>query len=161
MKKVIQHPELGEIIYEESFWTGRKKLSINGEQLTRTSRTSFQTSEGKIVTLTGNMVRGTKAEIDGNTVVIDPATKWYEYVMSFVSLIFILVWGNVPALCAIFPVVGGALGGLISAIFSVLNLYLIKKTDKLWLKLVISLASFVVAVLICFLFALAILAAFA
>lgn len=160
MKKVIQHPELGEITYEESFWTGSKKLFINGEELTKKSRNVFETSDGKTITLKGNILSGTKAEVDGNTVEIEPATKWYEYVLSFLSFAFVLIWGNVTALCEIFPIVGGALGGLISAIFSVLNLYLIKKTYKLWLKLVISLASFVIAVLLCYLLALAILSAF-
>ena len=160
MKRITQHPELGEIVYEESFWTGRKKLSINGEPLVKKSRTEFETQDGKNVTLKGNILTGTKAEIDGSTIEIVPATKWYEYVLSFVSLVFVLIWGNVTALCLIFPIVGGALGGFISALFSVLNLILIKKTDKLWLKLVISLASFVIAILICYLLALAILAAF-
>ena len=159
MKRVIQHPELGEIIYEESFWTGKKKLSINGEQLISKSRNVFETSDGKTVTLKGNIINGTKAEIDGNTVEISPSTKWYEYVLSFISFAFVLVWGNVPSLCAIFPIVGGAIGGFISALISMLNIYLIKKTDKIWLKVVISLASFVVAVLICYLLALAILSA--
>lgn len=159
MRRIIQHPEIGEITYDESFWTGRKKLYVNGEQLTKKSRTEFETADGKTVTLKGNILSGTKAVIGGNEVVIEPATKWYEYVLSFVSLVFVLIWGNVTALCEIFPIVGGALGGFISALFSVLNLILIKKTDKLWLKLIISLASFVVAILICYLLALAILSA--
>ena len=160
MKREIQHPELGAIVYEESFWTGKKKLFINGEELIKKSRTVFQTSDGKTVTIMGNMFVGTKANVSGVIVEITPATKWYEYIMAFVSFVFVLVWGNVTSLCEILPIVGGALGGFVSALVSMCVLYLIKKTDKILLKLLIALAGFVVAVLICYLLALAILAAF-
>ena len=29
MKSVVNHADLGEIVYEESFWSGRKSLSGN------------------------------------------------------------------------------------------------------------------------------------
>ena len=31
MKTVIEHATVGKIVYEESFWTGGKKLYVNGE----------------------------------------------------------------------------------------------------------------------------------
>ncbi len=33
MKQVVQNEKLGEIVYEESFWTGKKTVSVNGSQL--------------------------------------------------------------------------------------------------------------------------------
>lgn len=159
MKRIIEHPELGEIVYEENFWTGRKQISINGEQLLKKSRLSFETADGKAVTLKGNMFAGTKAEIDGQIIEIVPATKWYEYILAFIPLLFVLIWGNVPSLVVILPIVGGAIGGFVSALFAMLTIYLIKKTDKIGVKLLIALANFAVTILVCFLLALAIVAA--
>ena len=33
MRIVIEDPVNGKIVYEESFWTGRKKLYVNDEEL--------------------------------------------------------------------------------------------------------------------------------
>ncbi len=41
MRVVVQHESLGEIIYEESFWTGKKKLFIGGEELAKISKKNF------------------------------------------------------------------------------------------------------------------------
>ena len=30
MKEIVQHPIYGEIIYNENFWTGKKKIAVNG-----------------------------------------------------------------------------------------------------------------------------------
>lgn len=72
-----------------------------------------------------------------------------------------LLWfgGNVPSLIKIFPVVSGAIGGLISGIFAVVSLYVMKLTKKPHWKILIGLGFFVLTVLICYLIALAILSA--
>ena len=43
------------------------------------------------------------------------AAKWYEMALSILIFVFYLIWGTVPALCLIFPVIGGGLGGLLYA----------------------------------------------
>ncbi len=42
--------DFGELTYEESFWTGKKKLSLNGKVLEKIDKTTFQyvDMEGKI-----------------------------------------------------------------------------------------------------------------
>ena len=42
--------------------------------------------------------------------------KWYEYILALIIPIFVLTWGNSVYLCSIFPIVGGAIGGAISAL---------------------------------------------
>lgn len=140
MRQVVQHEKIGEIVYEEGFWTGKKSLYINGEQLEKTSKTTFTANSGEQVTLTGNFLKGVSAGIGGETVQIVPAIKWYEIVLSVLPFLLIMIWGNVVELCKIVPVVGGAIGGFISALLSVTNVIIIKRVDKIWLKIVISVA---------------------
>ena len=160
MKSVIQHESLGEIIYEESAWTGSKSISINGQRLKKVKRNVFQTPEGDTVTLKGNFVLGTTAVIGTETVALTKPTKWYEYVLSVIPFILIIIWGNSIALCNIVPVVGGAIGGAISAVFVVLNLLLIKKVKNIGLKILIAVVTTGLCFLICYLIAIAILSMF-
>lgn len=159
MKQVVQHETIGEIVYEESAWTGKKTLTINGEQLQKTSKTTFVKNDGEQVTLNGNFLKGASITVGGETIQVVPAVKWYEIVLSILPFLLIIIWGNVVELCMIVPVVGGAIGGLISGIFSVSNLIIIKRVDKLWLKILISVGMLAATFLICWAIACAILAA--
>ena len=68
MKNIIQNETLGEIVFEESVWTGRKKLSINGKPLTKVDKTTFKTEDDKTILLSGNFLSGYKMTIDGQVV---------------------------------------------------------------------------------------------
>ena len=149
MNQVVKHEKYGEISYEESAWTGRKALSINGVPLNKISKKEFQTQDGKTATVTGNFLWGANLVIDGETISLTPRIKWYEIALCLLPFILIMVWGNVPSLCRIIPVVGGALGGFISALFSCLGLIFIKKMKTVGLKLLVALAAIVVTFGIC------------
>lgn len=41
MKQILSHPVYGEITYEENFWTGKKRLFVNGAELTPENKTVF------------------------------------------------------------------------------------------------------------------------
>ena len=69
----------------------------------------------------------------------------------------ILVWGNVPALCEIIPVVGGAIGGGISGLMACITLFLMRNTKKVSHKLLIWLGFLIGTFTICFAIALGIL----
>ncbi len=88
-----------------------------------------------------------------------PSVTWYEIALSVLPFLLILIWGNVPALCAIVPVVGGAIGGAISGVLSFVNLFIIKGIKSVCLKMLISVCMLGAAFLICFLIGLAILSA--
>ena len=77
--------------------------------------------------------------------------KWYEIVLSVLPFALILICGNSAALVSIVPVVGGALGGLISGIIAVLNLLIVKGVKPIWLKILISIGMLAAAFLLCFL----------
>lgn len=153
MKKEINHSEFGQIVYEESFWTGNKKISINGKQLTKISKTSYKYNseeESYYVGIAGNFLKGVYLRIKERTVLVSPATKWYEYVIGFLPLVLVLIWGNSAALCSIVPIVGGAIGGAIGGVCSVLSIVFMKETRNILFKILIGIASFAVCFLICF-----------
>ncbi len=157
MKNTIKHDELGEIIYEESFWTGKKNITINGTATEKVSKTEFRTANGEKVSIVGNFLAGTKATIGDKSVELTPKIKWYEYILAILPFILIIIWGNVGALCKIVPVVGGAIGGLISGIFSMLSLFVIIRVRQVWLKILIAIAALGLTFLACYLVALIIL----
>ena len=84
-------------------------------------------------------------------------TTVIEYILAFIPLVFILFWGNIPQLCAIFPVVGGAIGGAISGAFGAVSLMYMKTQKNIIGKLIVALITFVAAIISCFLVALIIL----
>ena len=57
MKEIVQHPIYGEIVYNESFWTGKKTLTINGVCAQPVSKKKF-TVEGKKVVIIGSSLMG-------------------------------------------------------------------------------------------------------
>ncbi len=140
MKEVIQHEKLGEIVYEENFWTGKKSLQVNGVRLQKTNKKTFVTESGEYYVINGNYIQGAVLAAGEETVRLTQPVKWYEIVLSVLPFLLIMVWGNVVALCEIVPVVGGLIGGGISAVLSCLNLFIIKGVKPIWLKVVISIA---------------------
>lgn len=159
MKQAIEHATLGKIEYEESFWTGKKKLYINGTPLQKQSKGVYLAPDGGSVYLEGNYLTGAFVNINSERIRLTAAVKWYEIVLSILPFILIMVWGNSAALCSIVPVIGGAIGGGISGVMCVTNLFIIKGVKPVWLKLVISIAMLVATFLLCFLIALIYLAA--
>lgn len=159
MKFTIQHERLGELTCEENFWTGKKNLYINGQKLDNPAKNVFQTPEGETITLKSNFFRGTTANIGSESIVLVAPCKWYEYILSLLPFLLIMVWGNSVALCEIIPVVGGAIGGLISGLCVGINLVACRKVKNIFLKILIILLVTGLCFLVCYLVALAMLAA--
>ena len=65
MENTVHNEKLGEIVYDENFWTGRKKITINGEELEKVSRKEFKTKSGEQVLIKGNFITGAKLDIGG------------------------------------------------------------------------------------------------
>lgn len=165
MKTISQHEKFGPIIYEESFWTGKKTITIDGTRLEKASKTEFlyPMADGSFthVKLKGSYLTGVKLDINGEVVQIVEAPKWYEIVMYILTFALVLTWGNSPELCAIVPILGGALGGLISAAIIMAGLGLSRKTKNGLVKFLISLGTLVVTFVACFLGAMLLLSALA
>ncbi len=149
MKTVIQHQTYGEIVYDESAWTGKKAISIGGTPLEKLSKKEFKMQNGTTVTANGGFLQGASLDINGEKIEVIPRIKWYEIVLCVLPFLFVVIWGNVTALCRIIPIVGGAIGGGISGLFSVLGLWGMKSVRPTWLKILIGLGSFAVTFGIC------------
>ncbi|MBQ7227974.1 MAG: hypothetical protein IJX05_06210 [Clostridia bacterium] len=156
----VNHEKYGEISCKQSFLTGQFSVSINGTPLAQTSKRSFslESEEGtKTAIVTGNIVTGTKLSIDGDVITLAPSAQWYEITIAVIQFVFMLVWGAVPSLAAIVPIVGGAIGGGISGVFTILNFYVMRSIKQAWLKIIVGIAIFGLNFLVCFLIGLAML----
>lgn len=149
MNTEIQHPTLGKIEYNESFWTGRKQLYINGTQLNKTARKTYVLPDGRTAILNGNFLLGATIQLDGQVIRLSPAIKWYEILLAVISFALILTWGNVVELCLIVPVVGGAIGGFLSALISMAGLLLMRTVKPAWAKVLIGIATIGVCFGVC------------
>ena len=156
MKAFATHPEIGEIMYEESFWTGKKSLYINGTPITKIDKMTFVISKdekNQYFNLKGSMLTGVTLTVDGQTIEISEKPKWYELLLIFLPFILNIVWGNNVFLCSIIPIVGGAIGGCISGLMACGSLVTMKKFDKAWQKVLVGLGFLVGSFLITFLLA--------
>ena len=101
------------------------------------------------MTVTGGFFQGACLSIEGETVRVTPKIKWYEIILGIIPFILIMVWGNSVALCKIIPVVGGAIGGFVSALISATGLIFIKQSKPVWMKILIAVCAVAAAFGIC------------
>ena len=153
MKITVNHPTYGEIVYDESLWTGKKTLTVNGNTCSAVSKKEFLAGDQKIL-LSGNLFAGIHLSINQETIEVSPRPTWYEIVLAILPIAFLLTWGNSPTLCAIFPVVGGGIGGAIGALFSLSSLLLMKNTNSIAKKFLIGVGMFAGTLLVAFVLAL-------
>ena len=153
MQERVQHPVYGEIIYNENIWTGKKELIVNGQFVPAVSK-KFFVINGQSAVIEGSYLGGAKLRINNETIEIAPKPKWYEIFLSVLPFVFLMVWGNNVALCTIFPVVGGAIGGALGGLGVVFSLLYMKKANSLINKVLIGVGAFLTTVLAAFVVAL-------
>ena len=153
MKITVNHPTYGTIVYDESIWTGKKTLTVNGTACFAVSKKEFMVGDQKAVLL-GNLFMGIQLFINYETVEISPRPTWYEILLAVLPLTFLLTWGNSPTLCAIFPFVGGAIGGALGGIGSMTSLLLMKNASSTAKKLLIGVGMLAATLSLAFLLAL-------
>ncbi len=147
MKKEIQIEGLGFLEYEESLWTGKSILRVDGKTATKGKKRTF-TIDGKTVVVSGTFFSGITARYNDRTYVISERMKWYEYVLAVLPFIFCMVWGTSEELCSIFPIVGGAIGGGICGAMIVVQMAILSYVKKAWEKLLAGVALGVATVFI-------------
>ncbi len=159
MNVTIEHPKYGKISYDENAWTGRKTIVVGIRPCTKLNRRTFRLEDGTVARIRGNFLSGSTLLIGDEEFPLTPRVKWYEVVLAVLPFIFDVVWGNVVELVAIFPIVGGAIGGLICGAGMFLSLYFMRKVKVWWQKVLIGLLVGAAAILICYAIAVIILAA--
>ena len=139
MKATIHDETLGTIVYNENFFTGKKTLSINGKDLYKESKNLYaiinEDGTRKFCSIKGNFIAGVRLSIDGTKIQVVKPIAWYEATLAILMFVFFMVWGSVPALCEIVPMVGGAIGGGISGLMAISSLIVMKLIKPVWAKI--------------------------
>lgn len=157
MRSVIQTQKYGEIVFDESYWTGKKTVTVGGVQLKKINKKTFVGEiNGEQVTahITGSFLSGAIIDVNGDRFRLTDSAKWYDYVLSFGWVAIYIVWSVSEALCMIFPVVGGALGGAVAGLGAAAALFIIKPMKNIAAKIAVSLGMFVAVMLVNFALAL-------
>lgn len=154
MREVTNHEGIGEVVYEESFWTGRKTVCINGERLEKINRKTYRDANGNTYELKGNYLIGAKL-VSGTSenIVLCKGLKWYEYLIAVLPFVFIVIWGAIPELVLIFPVIGGLVGGAIAALCFCAAVFTVNAVKNVWLRLLIDVAWGALSITVCYLIA--------
>ena len=156
MKASTHHVGYGEIEYNENFWTGKRELTVGGQKLTKKKKNVYtlNSADGDLdCRVKGSFLTGASLYIDQDVIQLSAPCKWYEIFCSVLIFAFVLIWGNIPDLCEIIPIVGGAIGGGISGLGACVSLFLMRRTKNAGLKLLVWLGMFVATILLCFLVA--------
>lgn len=64
MKRVIEHENYGVIVYEESAWTGKKTLTVNGVVAEKINKHTFKTENGDVFATHGSVLQGLTLKIN-------------------------------------------------------------------------------------------------
>ena len=140
MTSIVQDPIYGKIIFEENIWSGKKTLTINGVALNREGKNlfvSYEAEEPLNCYLFGSYATGARLVIDNYTVELTARPQWYEVFCSAVIFLLITVWSNSEYLCSIVPMIGGAIGIVISGAIALINFVQMRKQSKVIVKLLI------------------------
>ncbi len=164
MKSVINHDEYGQIVYEEALWTNKRTLQVNGKYLTKIDKSNFILNDGeqkKCFSVRGNLLFGAYATVGREKIELTPPLKWYEILLNILFFTFFLIWSNNVNLVSIFPLVGGAIGGIIVVPGMFLSICASKRIKNVPLKLLTWLGGILLTILINFLVTVFIIAALA
>ncbi len=149
MKETVQHEKYGTIEFTEGTIIANRTITVNGEALTKKSNKEFAFSNGTAVKVVGGAFSGIRLEINDDVVQITNPGKWYEIAIYIAGLVLLIIWSSSYALVSIIPMVGGAIGGLLYAIPAVLGFNFSVKQKNPTLKLIITLSSVVIGLLLC------------
>ena len=154
MKNSVQHPIYGTITYEESFWSGKRTITLGGTVMQKVKKNVYSWRNGvrnEEVQVKGNALNGVSIIFRNEQIQLWPKPAWYDWLLSILPLLVLLIWGNSVALNSILPVVGGAIGGGIGGGAHVLGMILMRGKSfgkKLLTALLVFLGAFGVAALI-------------
>ncbi len=134
MRNTVLHGDKT-IVYYEDFWTGKKRISINGKELQKVDKKTYK-DEDKYYTIKGSYLTGVEL-IDGvQTVYLVRKLTTLETILCFLP--FLLAF------------IGGAIGGLCGGAACAFNAIFIRKTNNTVGKVLCSILSSGVA-FVCYL----------
>lgn len=161
MKQTIKHYALGEIIYEENIWSGKKTICIDGVMLQKVKKDTYSwdhDGQQRQVILRGSVVTGATMTVDGEEIILVPKPAVLDWLLSFLPFAIIMVWGNNTYLCSLIPVAGGAIGGALGGAGLVITMLKVREkrgVKKVLIALLATLITFAVGAVLGFVLALA------
>ena len=81
MRSVIQTQKYGEIVFDESYWTGKRNLSVGGTEFKKINKKTFVgeiNGERIGVAISGNYISGVFIDINGEKFRVTESAKWYD-----------------------------------------------------------------------------------
>ena len=139
--------DCGTILYEESVWTGKRKIFLNGKELKKVNKKTFVYEEGgekKEFIVDGNIFKGigiSSSDLSDPVIISKP--------MGVLDYIFFVL----PIVPAVFF---GAVGGFVGGVTAAASLAVVPKTKPLWLKIVLGIEFTIIGGLAAFLAAYAV-----
>lgn len=135
-----------DLVYTESFWTGKKEVEYDGNKAEKVDKFTFKLGEDNFNVM-GSYMTGVTIGFKGNNIEMVKKTTWFEYTLALLTFIGCLAFAffvnNVW--CA---VVCGVFGGF----GCVCSLYVMKLTNKTWLKILIGFAFLLVLITLSYVF---------
>ena len=144
-----------ELIYELNFWTGKQSLSYDGVALQKVKRNVLQYNDEMFI-IKGNNFTGFYISMFGNSIQIERKLSWYEILLpflSFLTALVVIIVGSLRGTMQIWEAMlnGGICGGIAGGLYFT-GLALVRKIDKLWLKILFLFELIILSFLISYLF---------
>ena len=125
MKSISQTTDGRKVEYEESFWTGKKSIKIDGNQLIKLGKKVFVLDEKKYE-LNGNFIFGATLSSSDEKIVLVKKLNVLEWILVALPLFLVLI--------------GGALGGALGAVAACSNAAVVRSIKNVILKIIACIA---------------------
>lgn len=80
------------LVYNESFWIGKREITYNGTFCNKISKTKFDSTnedgDFKTIYVKENQFIGLKLKINDNKIVVVETTKWYIWMLAILTTRF-------------------------------------------------------------------------
>jgi hypothetical protein len=123
------------ITYSENFWTGKKKITINGEELQKIDKKTYK-YEDNHYTVKGSFLTGVEMTNGVQFITLVRKMTTLETILCFLPFLLVIT--------------GGAIGGLCGGAAAAFNATYIRNTEKTIMKIIYAILSVILA-FVCYL----------
>ena len=128
--KLTQTSSLTNKVYVLNYdvWFGRMSITVNNQSSTKIKRLVFSYTDEdlspKTITVRGNVLTGFKLNDSGEEILMQRPLVWYEWVLVILPIAI--------------GILGGALGGGLGALAGISSAFVIRQTNSVIMKVVVS-----------------------